>query len=77
MIRNIYGLLKCIIRFILKLWTFLTQKGRYFKKYFWSKLSLFCYNLWLKQYLFLKNVKILINNPNFLDLIWVTKKGIA
>jgi len=52
MIRNIYGLIKWFIRFILKLLTFLTQKGRYLEKYFWSKLGLFCCNLWFKQYLF-------------------------
>ena len=58
MIRNIYRLIKLSIRFILKLWNFLTQKGRYLEKYFCNKFSLFCCNLWFKQYLFLKNVKI-------------------
>ena len=58
MIRNIYRLIKLSIRFIPKLWKFLTQKGRYLEKYFWSKLSLFCCNLWFKQNLSFENVKI-------------------
>ena len=50
-IRNIFGLIKWFISFTLKLQTFLLQKGRYSKKYFWSKnLSLFCCNLWFKQF---------------------------
>ena len=67
-IGNIYGLIKWFIRFILKLWTFLTQRGRYLEKYFWSKLDLFCCNLWFKQYLFWKMLRIKKNYPNFLDL---------
>ena len=33
------------------------QKGRYLEKYFWSKFSLFCCNLWFKHYLFLKMLR--------------------
>ena len=45
MIRNIYELIKWLIRFILKLVTFLTQKGRYLKEDIWRNIfgvNFFC-----------------------------------